>query len=180
MPASALAEELHQRRHADLLRSARDRIRRIDAEHGNAHLEEVLEEIAVVAGELHHETVRAEREPLARHLGVALRVCEPLVGVGGKVDIVAEQLLRRHIVVDLHQPAHIAHLGAKRVALLVAGLGHRREERIGRRLQPQIRHGGGEGPAAGAAGGYQAGHLIAIGANPAKASTVRHRRPTVR
>jgi len=172
--------EASQCRHADLLGRSGHRIRRIDAEHGYAPVDEVLQQVAVVAGEFHHETVRAEPEPPDRHVGVAPRVRQPLVGVGREIDVVAEQLFRRHVVIDLHQFARFAHLGAKRVSLLVAGIRHRGEERIGRRLQAEIRHGHGQPAAACAAGGYQAGHLIDIGASPSKASMVRRLSPTMR
>ena len=45
-----LTEELHQSGHADLFRRRRDRIGRIDAQNGYAHLQEILQQVPIVAG----------------------------------------------------------------------------------------------------------------------------------
>ena len=60
------AEELDPRRHA-LARSApaATLARRLDAEHRHAERQEMLQQIAVVAGELDHEAVRAQAEAVA-------------------------------------------------------------------------------------------------------------------
>ena len=72
--AERLAEELDQRRHADASRPRappypKDRCRAP----GCPLSTKVLQQVAVVARELDHETVRAEPEPPARHVGVAPR-----------------------------------------------------------------------------------------------------------
>ena len=71
------AEELDERRHAALLGRDRDVRRRVDPEHRHALRQEVLEQIAVVRGELDDEALRAEAEPVADHLHVGARVLDP-------------------------------------------------------------------------------------------------------
>ena len=71
-PRQMLAEELDQGRNADLLRRGGDGIGRIDAEHRHAHGDEILQQIAVVAGKFDHQAVGVEREAPARHVAVRL------------------------------------------------------------------------------------------------------------
>ena len=143
-----LAEELHQGGNADFFRSRRDGTGRIDAEHRHAHVNEVLQQVPIVAREFHDQAVFAEAEPVPRHFAVRFGVRQPVVRVGREIHVVAEQFLRRDVVVHLHQFAGFANLGAQRIALLVARIGQRRDEGIRCGLQPQIGHGHGQAAAA--------------------------------
>ena len=61
-------------------------------EHRDAGGHEVLQQVAVVAGDLDHQAVGPEAEPVDRRLGVAPRQCSSqLVGVGGEVGVVARR-----------------------------------------------------------------------------------------
>ncbi len=90
-------------------------MRRLDAEHGDALREEVLEEIPVVRRELDDEAVRPEREPLAHLVDVATRVLDPRVRVGGEIRVLGEDLLRRRELGDLREPALLADADMQRV-----------------------------------------------------------------
>ena len=159
------------------LRVGRHRIGRVDAEHRYAHRDEVLEQVAVVARNLDHQTVRIEREAAARHFAVLGRMRQPIIGVGREVDVVAEQLLRRHVIVQLHEFAALAHLRTQRIALLVARRVHRLEKCVRGRLHPQIGHRHREPAAARAAARNGAYHRCAV---IATVSTEPRRCPTVR
>ena len=76
-----LAEKLDQRRHADFFSSRRHRIGRIDPEHRNAHAQEILEQVAIVAGQFNHQARAPQRETLARHVAIRFGVREPIIRV---------------------------------------------------------------------------------------------------
>ena len=84
------AEELDERRHAALLRRDRDVRRRVDPEHRHALRQEVLEQVAVVRGELDDEALGAEAEPVGDHVRVGARVLDPGVGVGREVGVLGK------------------------------------------------------------------------------------------
>jgi hypothetical protein len=52
IPAQALSEEFHQRGHADFLGRCGHGARRVDTQNRYAHLDEILQQVAVVACEL--------------------------------------------------------------------------------------------------------------------------------
>ena len=89
--------------------------RRLDAEHRDALREEVLQEVAVVRGELDDEAVGAEPEPLGHLVDVAARVLDPRVRVRGEVGVLGEDVLGRHELGDLHEPAALARPHMERV-----------------------------------------------------------------
>ena len=60
LPGDGGSEELTQRRDTVLLRHRRDVAGRVDAEHRDAGLDVVAQEVAVVARDLHREVVRPE------------------------------------------------------------------------------------------------------------------------
>ena len=76
------AEEPDQGRDALLLGDFGDVRRRLDAEDRYALGLEVLQQIAVVAGDLDDLAMGAEAEPRDHLVGIALGVAEPAVGVG--------------------------------------------------------------------------------------------------
>ena len=102
------AEELRHRFHPERDGRVRDIQRRLDAEHRDALRQEVLQEVAVVRGDLDHEAVRPEREALGHRVDVAPRVLDPRVGVGREVRVLREDVLRRDELGDLHEPAPLA------------------------------------------------------------------------
>ena len=149
------AEELHQRGHALFLRDRGDVRRRLDAEHRHALRDEVLQQVAVVARDLDHEARGAESEARHHRLGIGLGVREPRVRVGGEVGVVAEDLLRRLELLQLHQEALLAHPGVQRIEALHAVEVSRLEVRVRGRRHAEIGKGQLERGAAEAAGGWR-------------------------
>ncbi len=102
-----LAEELDDRvgcRFASA--TCGDVARRLDAEHRHAGLLVVLQQVAVVAGDLDHQARPAPRPRSSTTRSTMLRACaQHRVGERREVDVVAEQLLGRHGLGDLHQRA---------------------------------------------------------------------------
>ena len=68
----------------------------------------MLKEVAVVRGELDDEAVRPESESLGHRVHVAPRVLDPGIGVGGEVRVLGEDVLGRHELGDLDEPALLA------------------------------------------------------------------------
>ncbi len=66
---------------------------------------EVLQQVAVVAGDLGDQAVRVEVEPVDHRVGVALGVRHPGVGVGREVGVVREDVLAGHVSRQLHEQA---------------------------------------------------------------------------
>jgi hypothetical protein len=64
--------------------------RRLDAEDWDALGLEVLEEVAVVAGDLDHEARRIEAEACDHHFAVTARMFDPARRKAGEVGVVAE------------------------------------------------------------------------------------------
>ena len=121
-PRAALrAEKLDHRRDADRFRSTGDVRRRLDPEHRNAALEEVLEEVAVVARDLDHAGALVEAEPCAHLIGVAARVIDPARRIRRKVRVVGEDLLGRGGRRQLDEQAFVADERAERIEPLTAG-----------------------------------------------------------
>lgn len=78
----------------------------LDAGDGDAFFNEVLQEIAVVAGEFDDVVSWTELEALGRHFDVASGVGEPGVGVGGEVAVVAgEDLIGCDVFFELDKEA---------------------------------------------------------------------------
>src|SRR5262249_13428033 len=67
---------------------------RFDAQDLNAMLGKILKQISVIAGHLDDLRFGRELTSSDHHEGVRLDVLEPALRVGGKIGIVAEQMLR--------------------------------------------------------------------------------------
>ena len=104
-----LAEELDPARYALLHRDLGDVGGRLDAEHRHAQRQEVLQQIAVVAGQLDHQAVGPKPQPLRDRLAVGLGVLHPARRVGREVGVLAEDVLRAHVLLELDQEALSAH-----------------------------------------------------------------------
>ena len=104
-PAELRAEELRQCLDAARHRGLRHVQRGLDAEHRDAVREKVLEEVAVVRRDLDDEAVMPESQALDHVVRVAARVLDPRIGVGGEVRVLREDVLGRHELRDLDEPA---------------------------------------------------------------------------
>ena len=109
------AEESDERVDPEILRDLGDVGGGLDAERRDAALDDVLQQVAVVAGDLHHEAVPVEAEALDRHLDVAARVLDPGVRVRGEVGVLREDVLAGHELLELHEQAALADLRVQRV-----------------------------------------------------------------
>ena len=109
------AEELRDRRHAAGHRSLCHVARRLDSQHRDPLRQEVLEEVAVVRGELDDEAVRPEREPLRDLIDVAPGVVDPRVRVRREVRVLREDLLGRGQLGYLREPATLTDADVQRI-----------------------------------------------------------------
>jgi hypothetical protein len=99
------AEELDERRDALLQRDLGHVGRRLDPEHGHAALVEVLQQVAVVGGELHDVAGVIQLEALDHLLDVAAAVVQPRGRVRREVGVVAEDVLRGLVLLELDEVA---------------------------------------------------------------------------
>ena len=106
--AVSVPEERHERRHAPRLGRPRDVGGWIDAEDRDPRTDEVLQQVAVVRGELDDEIVGSELEPLADHLDVTACVLDPRRRVRGEVRVLGEDLVRRDERLELNEAAPLA------------------------------------------------------------------------
>ena len=102
---------------------------------GFLHRREMAQEIAVVARDFYN-VVR--REFIAVTLGAFGGVFCPCIGVGRKINIIAEQFDGRYEVGDLQQPTFGAHGEAQREERLRLSEVFGRKEIIGERLFAEI------------------------------------------
>ena len=105
---------------------------RLDAQHRNPASDEVLEQVAVVAGGLHDQAVLPEVSACSACSAALAAAClQHGVGEAGEVQVVAEQDLRRHRLGDLEQRAFRADDQVQRVRRLRFA---QAESGVGRRL----------------------------------------------
>src|SRR5437868_8671930 len=102
------SEKLHDRWNSLLFGDFRDVGRRLDSERRNASLHEELEQIAIIAGNLHHAFLRSQSQPLDHLLDVVSCVPKPGVREGREVGVVREDVLSRYILLELDQEAALA------------------------------------------------------------------------
>ena len=79
---------------------------------------EILQQIAVVAGQLDHEAVLAEPQPAAHDLAVRLGVGEHRVGEGREIGVVVEDFPRADVLFELDQEALLADADVQRIERL--------------------------------------------------------------
>jgi hypothetical protein len=102
------AEELDERGHAFFDGDFGDVSRGFDAQGGNLARNEMLEQIAVVAGDFDHVTLAMELKTLNHPLCVNAGVFHPAIGIGREIGVIAEDMLRANISFQLHQEALLA------------------------------------------------------------------------
>ena len=151
VPCHRLPEETDPGGDPPLLGRRRHVGGRLDAQHRDAPLHEVLEEVAVVAGQLDHQAVRSEAEALGGHPHVRLGVPQPAVGVRGEVRVVAEDDLGLLELLELDEEAVLAHPGVQRIEHLSLSQLLGLQVRVGQRRHAQVHDGPRERRAAEAA-----------------------------
>ena len=136
-----------------LARHARDVGGGLDPERRDPSLHDVLQQVAVVARELHHETARVKPESLDRHLDVVAGVRDPRIGVRGEIRVLAEDRVRSDELLELHEQAALADLGVKRIERLHRVHAIRRHVALAQRRHAEVDERVRERRAAEAAGG---------------------------
>ena len=151
--AGGFAEELHRGGHAALDGHLGHVGRRLHTQHRDARSDEVLQQVAVVAGDFHHLVLCTQVEALDGPVGVAPAVLHPARRVGAEVGVLAEDVLGGDELLQLHQEAVFADLGVQREERLhvVELMGC--DVRLAQRAQPQVDEGVAQRRAAKAAAG---------------------------
>src|SRR5947207_3133852 len=91
--------------------------------------------MAVVAGQLHGEAVRAQLQPALDHVAVDARVLDPTRGVGREIGVLAEDVVGADVLLQLHQEALVANERVQWIVRL-----HLVELRGGQKALAQRRH----------------------------------------
>ena len=91
---------------------------RLDPEAPDPALDEILEQVAVVAGNLDDLAGAVQVQPRHDRRDVVSRVGQPRVGVRREVGVVAEDLFRRGAYSQLHEKARVADVDPLRVERL--------------------------------------------------------------
>jgi hypothetical protein len=86
-----------------------------DAQDGNASLAKAIEQIPIVTGNLHDGAGGSQAQMIYDVVGIAPRVIEPRLRVRRVVRVLTEDLLRRHIFLQLDEEALVADIGVERV-----------------------------------------------------------------
>ena len=89
--------------------------RRLDADGRDTEGHKMLKQIAVIARKLDNQAVLGQGEPLGDHLAVGLGVRDPARGERREVGIGRENMVGRHIFLQLDEEAGVAHHDPKRV-----------------------------------------------------------------
>ena len=87
---------------------------RLDPQHAHAGRDEMLQQVAVVAGDFDDQVIFRQFETLAHRLGVATRMFHPGIGVRRKIRVFAEKFRRRRELFQLHQKAGVANARMQR------------------------------------------------------------------
>ncbi len=118
----------------------------LDPEHRNSLGDEMLQQIAVVARDLHHQAAARDAQMGTGQFAVAPRMLNPAVGEGGEVRVLAEDVLGSNELRELHQQAVLADVGVQRIirlhlVKLCSGdvrLTQRRHSQIGERMAERL------------------------------------------
>ena len=93
----------------------RDIRRGFDAEHRNAKLEEVLQEVPVVARDFDHLRLVAEAESIDDQVDVPSRVIEPRIRKGREIGVLTKDLSGSDVLGELNQETLITDESVERV-----------------------------------------------------------------
>ena len=124
---------------------------RLDPQAGDAGLEKIPQEIAVVAGDLQNQAFASEAELADVSLRRLAGVAQHGFRERGEIKVFREQLHRRDQVGDLHQPALLANQQAQGEAGLGFGQILGSQQVVGQRLQAEIERQSADASATGAA-----------------------------
>ena len=112
-PGRLLAEEGHPGGNIPLIPGHRRHVgRRLHPQYRHPQGPEILQQITVVAGDLHHQGAFIQGQLPGDGLGIAAGMIQPTAGIGGKIRVVCgKQFIRCVEILQLHQPAFMADPG---------------------------------------------------------------------
>ncbi len=108
LPRCFDSKKTDQRRHSFPDGVWRDIGGGVDPQHRDRFLHEILQQVAIIAGQLDHQVIRPQFKSLGDHVHVLARVTQPRVGVGGEVSVFRINVVGRHIIAQLHEEALFA------------------------------------------------------------------------
>ena len=109
---------------------------------GNAPRDEVLQQVPVVARNLHYPAVHTEPKPFAHLVDVAARVFDPARRIRREVRILGEDLVWSDEFLQLHQETRIAHIRMQRIERLHLLQLIGRDVRLAQGRHPEVDEGG--------------------------------------
>ena len=115
--------------------------RRLHAEHADAAPLEILQQVAVVAGDLHDHRIGAKVETLRHRLGIRFGVAKPALREGAEIDVVAEDALRAFEFLELDKVASAADISVQWIEWLHRPRSLRRNKGVGERRQAKVGEG---------------------------------------
>lgn len=133
----------------------------LDSQNRNAFSDKVLEQVTVVAGDLHDPALIIQSETLRNRIRVPSSVLEPAIGIGRKISIVREDILGHGYGLQLDQKALGADIRMERIEWLhlLQLLGF--NIRVGQRRHPKIHESMAQRrPATPATSGLGGGHKV--------------------
>ena len=140
--ASLASEKFHQRRHAFAPpRPSATFAAGSIAQHRNSALHEILQQVAVVAGEFHDVAPLVQAEARDHLLGIFLRVRQPAIRIRREIGILAEDDADAHVFLQLHEKAFSQTIHVQRIKnfALIHLIGA--EKALAQRRHPQIHKG---------------------------------------
>jgi hypothetical protein len=75
--------------------------------------DEILEQVAIVAGDFHDETLAIEAETLGHFVAVLFAVLQPGIGIGRKIGVVGEDIFGLLVLFELNEEAFLARVHVK-------------------------------------------------------------------
>src|SRR2546421_64502 len=112
--------------------------RGLDAEGRNVLLDEILQEITIVTGELDHQTVCVQSQAIRHAIGVGLRMTQPRIRIGGKIGVLREDIFWPNIFLELYQETIAADIGTQWIEWLHSVDLVRAEKALTQRRHSQI------------------------------------------
>ncbi len=132
------AEERNICRHALAHGDKGDVRGRLHAQHGDATLAEILQQVAIVARQFHHQRVRAQPQVADHARRIRVRVAQPGIGERREIQVIGEDGLRRCEFLELHQETVLTDIGVQRIVRLHCVELFRRQETIRQRRPAEI------------------------------------------
>src|SRR6185437_17140784 len=113
----------------------------LDSQNRYVLLDEILQQVTIVAGYLDHETPLAKSKAVRHLITVSLAVVEPGIRIGRKICVIAKNILRALVLLQLHQEALAANVDVQRIIHFTAVQIRERWVSFAKRRQPKINEG---------------------------------------